>query len=87
MVVLINGGTASGAEIVAGALRDGKRATLLGETTFGTGTVLESFNLADGSQLYVGFQRWLTPDGSTIWKKGITPDVAVSLPSGVARQR
>jgi carboxyl-terminal processing protease len=81
MVVLINGGTASGAEIVAGALRDGKRATLVGETTFGTGTVLEQFPLSGGSALLLAVQEWLTPSGHTFWHKGIAPSVEVALPA------
>ncbi len=84
MNVLINAGTASAAEIVAGALHDGKRAELIGETTFGTGTVLNSFGLSDGSELLLATQEWLTPDGHTIWHQGLAPDVAVSLPQGVS---
>jgi carboxyl-terminal processing protease len=79
LVVLINLGSASGAEIVAGALHDAGRAKLVGETTFGTGTVLQEFPLSDGSALLLAVQEWLTPEGHTIWHKGITPDVAVSL--------
>jgi carboxyl-terminal processing protease len=82
LVVLINEGTASAAEIVAGALQDATRATLLGETTFGTGTVLKTIPLSDGSAVQLAFLEWLTPKGRTIWHKGITPDVTVSLPEG-----
>ena len=80
MVVLINGGTSSGAEIVAGALQDAHRAKLVGEKTFGTGTVLQTFSLSDGSALMLAIEEWLTPDGHLIWHQGITPDVVVSLP-------
>jgi len=80
MVVLINGGTSSGAEIVAGALQDRHRAKLVGEKTFGTGTVLQTFSLSDGSALMLAIEEWLTPDGHVIWHHGITPDVVVSLP-------
>jgi carboxyl-terminal processing protease len=83
MVVLINQGTASAAEIVAGALQDANRATLIGETTFGTGTVLNEFKLSDGSALLLATQEWLTPAGRVIWHKGITPDTAVTLPANV----
>lgn len=83
MVCLINGGTASGAEIVAGALQDHRRAKLVGTTSFGTGTVLKRFPLSDGSALLLAIQEWLTPDGHTIWHKGITPNVLISLPSEV----
>jgi carboxyl-terminal processing protease len=84
MVVLLNGGTASAAEIVAGALQDHGRASLVGTTTFGTGTVLQQFPLSDGSALLLAVQEWLTPDGNQIWHKGITPKLVVSLPEGVA---
>ncbi len=83
MVVLINGGTSSGAEIVAGALKDAHRATLVGEKTFGTGTVLQTFSLSDGSALMLAIEEWLTPDGHVIWHHGITPDVLVALPPDV----
>lgn len=78
-VVIINGGTASAAEIVAGALQDAGRAKLVGETTFGTGTVLQKFPLPDGSALLLAVQEWLTPSGKTIWRKGLAPDLDVSL--------
>lgn len=83
MVVLVNQGTASAAEIVAGALQDAHRATLIGETTFGTGTVLNSFPLPDGSQILLATEEWLTPSGRVIWHKGIAPDVTVSLSNTV----
>jgi carboxyl-terminal processing protease len=81
MAVLINGGSASGAEIVAGALRDSHRAELIGETTFGTGTVLNEFPLIGGSALMLAVQEWLTPDGHSFWHKGIPPQIKVALPS------
>jgi carboxyl-terminal processing protease len=80
LVVLINGGSASAAEIVAGALRDAHRATLIGETTFGTGTVLNEFPLADGSALMLAVREWLTPNGHSFWHKGIAPELEVPLP-------
>ena len=83
LVVLINGGTASGAEIVAGALQDAHRADLLGEKTFGTGTVLQAFPLSDGSALMLAIEEWLTPDGHVIWHQGIIPNMVVSLPPDV----
>lgn len=83
LVVLVDGQTASSAEIVAGALQDAGRARLVGDRTAGTGTVLGTWDLSDGSAISVGIQRWFTPDGRSIWKEEITPDVAVSLPSGV----
>jgi len=82
MVVLTNGGTASAAEIVAGALQDQQRGPLIGEKTFGAGTVLSTFQLRDGSALLLGTSEWLTPNGRRIWKTGIAPDISVVLPTG-----
>jgi carboxyl-terminal processing protease len=79
MVVLANGGTASAAEIVAGALQDRGRSRIVGEKTFGTGTVLEKFSLSDGSALLLAIEEWLTPDERTIWHQGIRPNVRVPL--------
>lgn len=79
MVVLVNKGTASAGEIVAGALRDAARARLVGETTFGTGTILQEFPLSDGSALLLAVKEWLTPRGDVIWHRGIVPDVPVAL--------
>ena len=79
MTVLINGGTASAAEIVSGALKDAGRAKLVGEKTFGTGTVLQKFSLPGGSALMLATQEWLTPDGHSIWHQGIAPDLKVAL--------
>jgi carboxyl-terminal processing protease len=83
LVVLINGGTSSGAEIVAGALQDAHRTKLIGEKTFGTGTVLQTFSLSDKSALMLAIEEWLTPSGHVIWHNGITPDVVVALPPEV----
>lgn len=80
LVVLVNGSSASSAEIVAGALQDGGRARIVGETTFGTGTVLGEFVLSDGSALRIGTVEWLTPQGRRIWHEGIAPDVPVAQP-------
>jgi carboxyl-terminal processing protease len=82
MVVLVNRGTASAAEIVSGAIQDAARGKLVGETTFGTGTVLNEFPLSDGSALLLATEEWLTPKGRTIWHQGITPDIQVVLPAG-----
>jgi carboxyl-terminal processing protease len=80
IVVLINRGSASAAEIFAGAIQDHTRGTLVGETTFGTGTVLQPFELDDGSALLLGTSQWLTPEGRLIRKQGISPDIEVELP-------
>ena len=79
LVVLIDQYSASAAEIVAGAIQSAHRATLVGATTFGTGTVLNAFDLPDGSSLRLAVERWLTPDGVLIFGKGITPQVAVEM--------
>ena len=79
MVVLVNEGSASSAEILAGALRDNDRAKLVGETTFGTGTVLAEHALSDGSAIMLAISEWLTPNGDFIRGAGIEPDVEAEL--------
>jgi carboxyl-terminal processing protease len=83
VVLLIDEGTASSAEILAGALQDYGRAKLVGTRTFGTGTVLNDFELVDGSALMLAVAQWLTPKGRRIWHEGIQPDVVVNLPGDV----
>jgi carboxyl-terminal processing protease len=80
LVVLIDQGTASSSEIVSGAIQAAQRGQLVGETTFGTGTVLLTYHLTDGSAVRIAVERWLTPDGALIFAKGITPNVEVALP-------
>ncbi len=79
LVVLVNEGSASSSEILAGALRDNDRAEVIGKTTFGTGTVLSEFTLSDGSSILLGVAQWLTPDGDFIRESGIDPDIEVKL--------
>lgn len=79
VVVLVNEGSSSSAEIIAGALRDNGRAQVVGETTFGTGTVLSEYPLSDGSAILLGVAEWLTPNGDSIRGAGIEPDVEVEL--------
>ena len=79
LVILVDGGTASASEIVAGSLRDQKRAVLIGEKTYGKGSVQEVHELPDGSSLHVTVARWLTPARIQIDKTGLTPDVAVNI--------
>ena len=81
LVVLINEGTASAGEITAGALKENERALLIGETTFGTGTVLNQFALSDGSAILLGVTNWLTPNGNLIKGQGVTPDLEVTQPA------
>jgi carboxyl-terminal processing protease len=81
LIVLINKGTASAGEITAGALKENDRAFLIGETTFGTGTVLNQFGLSDGSAILLGVTNWLTPSGNLIKGQGVTPDLEVKQPA------
>lgn len=78
-VVLVDGNSASASEIVAGALHDHKAATLVGETTYGKGTVQRLITLTNGAVLKVTVARWFTPNGLNLSKVGITPDHTVKL--------
>lgn len=80
-VVLVNGGSASASEIVAGALRDYKKATLVGEKTFGKGSVQTINDLMGGAALKVTIAKWLTPAGDYIHDKGLDPNIVVPLTS------
>jgi carboxyl-terminal processing protease len=77
MVVLVNSGTASAGEILAGALQENGRAKVVGTTTVGTGTVLRPFSLSDGSVLRLGVTNWLTPNQNLIKGQGIQPDIPI----------
>src|ERR687898_2970331 len=79
LVVLIDDDSASGAEVLAAALRDNGRARLVGETTFGTGTVLTTFPQDDGSSVVLATAFWLTPEGDHVWQEGVEPDQFVTL--------
>ena len=79
LVVLVDANSASAAEIVAGSLQVHGRAKLVGTTTFGKGSVQEDFVLSDGSDVHRTVERWYLPNGVTIDKKGLTPDLAVKL--------
>ena len=78
-IVLVNGGSASASEILAGALRDYKKATIVGETTFGKGSVQTLSDLSEGAMLKVTVAKWLTPAGDFINEKGLKPNIEVKM--------
>ncbi|MFQ3568084.1 MAG: S41 family peptidase [Aggregatilineales bacterium] len=84
LVVLVNHRTASGAELVAGALQDRNRALLIGQTTYGKGTVQQIFPLSDGSSLHVTSSEWFTPARQPLDQVGLTPDI-VMIPDAEGR--
>jgi carboxyl-terminal processing protease len=79
LVVLVNKGSASGSEVLSGALQDHQRALIVGTQTYGKGSVDSLFKMSDGSAIYLTISRWLTPDKHAIEGKGITPDYVIAL--------
>jgi len=79
MVILINEGSASGSEILAAALRDNRQIKLIGETSFGKGSIQELAELRDGSSLKITIAKWLTPKGESISDKGLQPEIIVEM--------
>ena len=82
LVVLVNQGTASAAEVLAGALRDRRGAVIVGTNTFGKDAVQIPFTLRNGGEFYVAVARWSTPNGDTAGNGGLTPDREISWPTG-----
>ncbi len=80
IAVLIDKGSASASEILAGALKEAENYALIGEKTFGKGTVQQAVPMGDGSNIKLTLFKWLTPDGNWIHKKGIEPSIAVNQP-------
>ena len=74
----------AGLKLWRGRCKTRTRGLLVGETTFGTGTLLNEFQLADGSALLLAIEEWLTPAGGVIWHKGIKPNIVVALATGVS---
>ena len=85
MTVLVNRSTASSAEVIAGAMQDRNRAVLLGERTYGKGTVQEVIDLSDGSQLEVTVGKYRTPSGRIIDGVGVSPDLLVPESTELAK--
>ena len=83
IVIIINKGSASASEILAGALQDNKKAVIVGEKSFGKGTVQELLPLEQG-MIKVTIAHWLTPNGNMIDKNGITPDISVAESTSTA---
>ncbi len=82
VVVLIDGDSASASEVVSTGIKDNERGILIGQTTFGTGTVIQSQEVSDGSIVNIGIELWLSPNGDVIWHRGVTPDIAVQNEPG-----
>lgn len=83
LVVLIDENSVSAPEVVAASIQANGRADLIGQTTFGTGTTILSFDLSDGSMVNMGISLWLTPDGESLWNQGVDPDIEIANEPGV----
>ncbi|MDD5098343.1 MAG: S41 family peptidase, partial [Candidatus Pacebacteria bacterium] len=79
LVILVNQGSASASEILAGAIKDNRNVQIIGETSFGKGTVQKIIDFNDGSSLKVTIAKWFTPNGTAIQDTGIKPDIEVKM--------
>jgi carboxyl-terminal processing protease len=77
LVVIVNSGTASAAELVAGAIQDRERGILIGQTTYGKGTIQQIFSLTDGSSIHITSAEWLTPNMNALDGAGLNPDISM----------
>lgn len=84
VIVLINGGSASASEIVGGALQDYRRAKLLGEKSFGKGTIQQAVDVDGGGSVHISVGKWLTPNERWVHEKGLTPDIAVEYDASIS---
>ena len=82
MVILMNQGSASGSEILAGSLRDNREIRIVGENSFGKGSVQQVFNLDDNSLVKITIAKWLTPSGHSIEEAGLEPDITIEMDWG-----
>lgn len=87
VVILVNNGSASASEILAGALRDNRNIKIIGEKTFGKGTVQQLFDLKDGSVIKLTIARWLTPKGYSISDQGLEPDIKIVPPENIDKNQ
>ena len=85
IVVLVNRGSASASEVVAGVLQETGRAVIMGESTFGKNTVQQQYPLSNGGAVKVTIARWVTPSGADFGGDGVTPDIAFDIPNGANR--
>ena len=84
LIVLVNQGTASAAEIMSTGLRDRRNATVIGDKTFGKNAIQLVFSLDDGGELHLAVSHWLSPDGTTVVDGGLVPDIDLDLPPGLS---
>jgi carboxyl-terminal processing protease len=86
LLVLVNKGSASASEIVSGALRDHKRARLVGETTFGKGTIQQAVDVDGGASVHISVGKWITPNGTWVHETGLKPDIEVKFDEELSKK-